>query len=42
VAHDGTPVSDELRRQTAYVRHLGSAEFDTLYAYAAMLLEQIS
>lgn len=42
VAHDGSPVPDELRRQTAYVRHLGNTEFDTLYAYAAMLLEQIS
>jgi hypothetical protein len=33
--------SDDLRRQVAYVRHLGAVEFDNLYAYAAMLLEQM-
>lgn len=41
VSHDGMNPSDDLRRQVAYVRHLGTMEFDNLYAYAAMLLEQM-
>jgi hypothetical protein len=41
VSHDGMNPSDDLRRQVAYVRHLGAVEFDNLYAYAAMLLEQM-
>jgi len=42
ISHDGMNISDDLRRQVAYARHLGPSEFDHLYAYAAMLLEQIS
>ena len=41
VSHDGIDVSDDLRRELAYTRHLGMVEFDRLYAYAAMLLEQM-
>jgi len=40
-SHDGMSPSDDLRRQVAYVRHLGAMEFDNLYAYSAMLLEQM-
>lgn len=41
IAHSNVDVSDDLRRQVAYVRHLGALEFDSLYAYTAMLLEQM-
>lgn len=41
VSHDGMDVSDDLRRQLAYARNLGTHEFDDLYAYTAMLLEQM-
>lgn len=40
-SYDGINPSDDLRRQVSYVRHLGTVEFDNLYTYTAMLLEQM-
>lgn len=41
IAFQGGEISDDLRRQLAYSRHLGLSDFDRLYANTSMLLEQI-
>lgn len=41
IACHGGEISDDLRRQLAYSRHLGRSDFDRLYANTSMLLEQM-